>query len=82
MPQVDRRVAKGRAERLRAAAADRRRAWLAGLVGSAQPVLVENGGKGHSDGFAPVQVEGAQRGQAGPVAITASDGERLLGAWA
>ena len=38
------------------------RAWLDGLIGTTQRVLIENNGKGHSDGFAPVLVAGADRG--------------------
>jgi 2-keto-4-pentenoate hydratase len=50
---------KARASRLRNAAAERRTRWLRGLVGSNQPVLIENHGKGHADNFAPVEVQDA-----------------------
>lgn len=56
MPQVDRATVKARAARLRAACADRRAAWLAGLVGTTQSVLVERSGlAGHAENFAPVR---------------------------
>ncbi len=80
MPQVEREIVKARAARLREAAAARRIAWLDGLIGSSQRVLVENRGKGHSDGFAPVLVEGAARGEIRDVRITARAGEHLVGA--
>jgi threonylcarbamoyladenosine tRNA methylthiotransferase MtaB len=79
MPQVERETVKTRAARLRETAAARRNAWLGSLVGSSQRVLVENHGKGHSDGFAPVLVEGAGRGETRRVQITARDGDHLVG---
>ena len=81
MPQVGETI-KARAARLREAAADRRAAWLDRLVGTRQPVLIENNAKGHSNGFAPVRVEGAQRGDRGTARIVGRDGDHLLGAWA
>ncbi|MFL6787875.1 MAG: MiaB/RimO family radical SAM methylthiotransferase [Sphingomicrobium sp.] len=62
MPQLPRDVVKARAARLRETAANRRTRWLDGLVGTEQRILVENGGKGHSDSFAPVHVAG-ERGE-------------------
>src|SRR6478672_3213716 len=43
MPQLPRELVKTRAARLRDAAAVRRGRWLDGLVGTTQPVLMENG---------------------------------------
>jgi threonylcarbamoyladenosine tRNA methylthiotransferase MtaB len=80
MPQVEREIVKTRAARLREAAAARRSAWLDGLIGSTQHVLIESPGKGHSDGFAPVLVEGAERGEVREVRIIARDGDHLIGA--
>jgi threonylcarbamoyladenosine tRNA methylthiotransferase MtaB len=82
MPQVSREVAKARAARLREAAAERRAGWLDSLVGTHQPVLVESGGKGHADNFAPVIVDGASRGQSGVVRIVGRDGDRLTALFA
>ena len=53
--------------------------WLDDQVGTVQPVLVENHGKGHSDSFAPVMVEGAARGRVGWARITGRSGEHLVG---
>jgi threonylcarbamoyladenosine tRNA methylthiotransferase MtaB len=79
MPQLDRETVKARAARLREVAAARRTAWLEGLVGSRQRVLIESEGKGHSDGFAPVFVPGARRGDLAVARITAHDGGGLAG---
>ena len=81
MPQLPRETIKARAARLREAAEARRSAWLGGLVGSAQRVLIEAGGKGHSDGFAPVLVAGGRRGDMGVARITGRDGGSLVGAF-
>lgn len=54
MPQVPREVVKARAADLRARAAQRRAAWLAGLVGETLPVLAERGGTGYAPNYAPV----------------------------
>ena len=82
MPQLAREVVKARAARLRAAASERRSRWLDGLKGSTQPTLIENNGKGHSDSFAPVAINGATRGQAGEARITGRDGDQLRAVWA
>jgi threonylcarbamoyladenosine tRNA methylthiotransferase MtaB len=82
MPQVEREIVKARAARLREAAAARRGAWLDGLAGTAQRVLVENNARGHSDNFAPVLVEGAARGDVGDARIAGRDGDHLVGAFA
>ena len=54
MPQLSREVVKARAADLRARAAARRAAWLAGLVGETLPVLAERGGTGYAPNYAPV----------------------------
>jgi threonylcarbamoyladenosine tRNA methylthiotransferase MtaB len=82
MPQVEREIVKARAARLREAAAARRSAWLDGLVGTTQRVLIENNAKGHSDAFAPVRVDGAARGDTGETHITGRDGDHLIGVFA
>jgi threonylcarbamoyladenosine tRNA methylthiotransferase MtaB len=83
MPQLAPELVKARAARLREAASERRQSWLKGLVGSLQPVLIESEtGHGHSDAFAPVQIEGARRGQTGMAQITGSDGKTLQAVWA
>lgn len=54
MPQVDREAVKARAAALRARAATRRAAWLAGLVGESLPVLAERDGTGYAPHYARV----------------------------
>ncbi len=78
MPQVDPKIAKERARRLRAASARRRAGWLEGLVGTRQKVLVEKGGRGHAESFAPVRLTGAGEGIV-EVEITAFDNDSLIG---
>jgi threonylcarbamoyladenosine tRNA methylthiotransferase MtaB len=56
MPQVPPALVKARARRLREACAARKAAWLAGLVGTRQRVLIERHGVGHAENFAPVRV--------------------------
>jgi threonylcarbamoyladenosine tRNA methylthiotransferase MtaB len=65
MPQVAHSAIKDRAARLRAACATRREAWLAGLVGTQQRILVERSGRaGHAENFAPVALpDSAQPGE-------------------
>ena len=82
MPQVDPAIVKARAARLRDAAASRRSAWLERLIGTTQRVLVENNARGHSNGFAPVRIDGAARGEIGDAAIAGRDGDLLIGAFA
>jgi len=79
MPQLAREVVKARAARLRQASEERRTRWLESLVGSTQRVLVESGGKAHTDAFAPVTVAGAQRGSVAMVRIPRREGDHLVG---
>lgn len=82
MPQLSREVVSARAARLRRAAVERRADWLDGLVGSVQHVLIENGGKGHADNFAPVAVEGSARGDEGLARIIGRNADQLTAVWA
>ena len=79
MPQLAHELVKARAARLRWAAADRRARWLDSLVGSAQQMLVEGDGNGHADNFAPVAVEGAERGEIIQVRVTGRTNDCLTG---
>jgi threonylcarbamoyladenosine tRNA methylthiotransferase MtaB len=79
MPQLPREIVKARAKRLREVAAARRACWLDSLVGTNQRMLVEGDGTGHSDNFAPVKVEGRQRGEIIEVRLTGHDGTHLTG---
>ncbi|WP_066652407.1 MULTISPECIES: tRNA (N(6)-L-threonylcarbamoyladenosine(37)-C(2))-methylthiotransferase MtaB [Sphingomonas] len=90
MPQVAVEVRKARAALLREAAARRRTAWLATLVGSSQQVLVERPGtRGHAANFAEVtlppqpdraELVGPQAGIAQPPFFFSSGRRRQDGA--
>ena len=82
MPQLSAELVKARAARLRAAASERRSRWFDSLVGTTQPLLIENNGKGHTDSFAPVLIEGAARGESGVGRITGREADRLMAVWA
>jgi threonylcarbamoyladenosine tRNA methylthiotransferase MtaB len=56
MPLVPPPVVRERARRLREACAARKSAWLEGLVGTRQRVLIERDGCGHAENFAPVRM--------------------------
>jgi threonylcarbamoyladenosine tRNA methylthiotransferase MtaB len=56
MPQLPPTLVKQRARQLREACARRKAAWLQGLVGTRQKVLVEKNGVGHAENFAPVRL--------------------------
>jgi threonylcarbamoyladenosine tRNA methylthiotransferase MtaB len=79
MPQLERETVKARAARLRQAAEERRLRWLDGQVGTRQTVLIENGEKGHSDGFAPIRIARSKRGDLGTARITGRSEESLIG---
>ncbi|MEO6248990.1 MAG: radical SAM protein [Sphingomicrobium sp.] len=79
MPQVEREIVKARAARLRARAAERRSEWLTSLVGTRQPVLIENKERGHSDGFAPIIIAGSARGESGVARVTGLADGQLVG---
>ena len=62
MPQVPAPVAKERARRLREASSRRKAAWLQGLIGTYQKVLVERkDGRGHAGNFAHVKIVRSSR---------------------
>ena len=82
MPQLAREVVKARAARLREAALERRLRWMQGLVGSTMGVMIENNGKGHSDGFAPIAIAGTSRGEIGKARVTGRLGDHLTAEWA
>jgi threonylcarbamoyladenosine tRNA methylthiotransferase MtaB len=82
MPQLPRDIVKARANRLREAAAERRARWLQNLVGTIHPALIEGEGKGHTDNFALIAVEGAKRADTGQVRITGRLGDQLTAVWA
>ncbi|GGB34625.1 tRNA (N(6)-L-threonylcarbamoyladenosine(37)-C(2))-methylthiotransferase MtaB [Sphingomonas metalli] len=81
MPQVAPAVRRERAARLREAAARRRQAWLASMIGSEQAVLVERPGtRGHAGNFADVHLAApAEPGAIVRVRIDAAMPHHLIG---
>ena len=78
MPQVDGRVIKDRARRLRAngqAALQRR---LSSDAGTTRSVLIESATQGRTEHFVPVAVAGGIPGAVHALRMTGHDGERLL----
>lgn len=79
MPQVRGDVRKERAARLRALGEQAAISHLDNLVGSTQPVLVEQRGVGRTPSFAEVRIaETLPVGQIVPVSLAARDGLRLV----
>jgi threonylcarbamoyladenosine tRNA methylthiotransferase MtaB len=78
MPQVDGRIIKERAKRLRATgeAAFQRR--LASEVGMTRQVLIESPTQGRTEHFMPVAVEGGRAGDVRALKVSGHDGARLL----
>jgi threonylcarbamoyladenosine tRNA methylthiotransferase MtaB len=80
MPQVPRAVVQERAARLREAGAAALARALAARVGTPAQVLVERPGFGRSEHYAPVEIGAASPGEVLRVKITASTGDKLVGA--
>lgn len=82
MPQLDRAMIRARAAELRAAAEARRAAWLNGLVGSIQSMLVENDGlTGHAENYAKISLRtpsGHAPNTLLPVRIMGVEGNTLM----
>lgn len=81
MPQVEPEVRRERAGVLRTRAAERKAAWLKGLAGTVQEVLVERpGDRGHGPGFAEVRLTmPAPRGEVVAVRIASATNTHLVG---
>jgi threonylcarbamoyladenosine tRNA methylthiotransferase MtaB len=77
MPQVAGAVRKDRAARLRAAGEDALGRFLANRVGRVEQVLVERGGMGRTEAFAPFHIEGVMPAVGSVVAVR---GDRVANA--
>ncbi len=77
MPQLDRRLVKERAAALREHGARRLRAHMQGEVGRRRDVLAERGGRGRTEHFTPVRIEGVAAGEIVAATITGHDGKTL-----
>ena len=82
MPQLDRAVVKDRAARLRAAATRALHGFLDSLVGEEHEAVQESGGRARLGNFAPVRLagDGVEPGAVIRVALTAREGDSLIGA--
>ena len=78
MPQVESRVIKERARRLRDAGEAALRRRLESEIGATRQVLVESATQGRTEHFLPVAVHGEMPGEVRRFAIRGSDGARLI----
>jgi threonylcarbamoyladenosine tRNA methylthiotransferase MtaB len=77
MPQLDRRLVKERAARLRATGHMLHQSHLDGMVGTRQWLLVENNGLAHTENFTLVAAPGLPPRALVPVEITGHNGKHL-----
>ena len=79
MPQVPGAIRKERAARLRAAGDLALSRLFSAMSGTTQRVLVEAGGRGHAENFAPVEIDSGRRGEIASFRITGQRDRRLTG---
>ncbi|TDQ61758.1 threonylcarbamoyladenosine tRNA methylthiotransferase MtaB [Maritalea mobilis] len=78
MPQVDKKVAKDRAAKLRALGEQQFDAFCASQMGDTKSVLIERDNLGRTEQFVPIRVEGAP-GEILDVKVTGQDQHGLIG---
>ncbi len=78
MPQVDGRIVKERARRLRVTGGAALQRRLAFDVGSERQVLIESATQGRTEHFVPVAISGMNQGEVRSLRATSHDGARLL----
>ncbi|EJM99841.1 tRNA (N(6)-L-threonylcarbamoyladenosine(37)-C(2))-methylthiotransferase MtaB [Phyllobacterium sp. YR531] len=78
MPQMNRRIIKDRAARLRSAGDVAYENHLRSLVGTRQKILIEHDGIGRTEGFTLVGVDAGAAGTIIERNITGHDGDKLL----
>ncbi|MCR6733775.1 MAG: tRNA (N(6)-L-threonylcarbamoyladenosine(37)-C(2))-methylthiotransferase MtaB [Afipia sp.] len=78
MPQVDGRVIRERAKRLRTHGEAALRRRLASEIGATRQVLIESATQGRTEHFVPVAIAGDIQGAVRTLRIAGHDGERLL----
>ena len=79
MPQIPRKLARERTQRLREAGEQQFAALCRTRLGAIERVLVERGGRGRTEHFIPVRIADAEPGELVEMAITAMDGDGLIG---
>ena len=81
MPQLPKALRKERAARLRTAGDAASAAFLQSRIGAAATALIEKGGRGRTEHYAPIRIDTpAEPGALVDVRITAVDGDTLVGA--
>jgi threonylcarbamoyladenosine tRNA methylthiotransferase MtaB len=78
MPQVDGRVVKARAKRLRATGEAALKRRLDSEVGTTRQVLIESATQGRTEHFVPMAIAGGVPGEVRALSATNHDGARLL----
>lgn len=78
MPQLDRRLVKERAARLRETGERLAQAHLASMTGTRQIVLAERGGLAHTENFTSVRTPDMAPGTFAEVTISGHDGKHLI----
>jgi len=78
MPQVDGRVVKERARRLRATGETALRRRLDAEIGATRAVLIESATQGRTEHFVPVAISDGVAGEVRAMMMTGHDGARLL----
>jgi threonylcarbamoyladenosine tRNA methylthiotransferase MtaB len=78
MPQLDRKLVKDRAARLRAAGDAAYRRHLASLAGIKQRILVEREGIGRTEGFTLAAIDAGRPGEIVEARVAGDDGEKLI----
>ncbi|MCO5132390.1 MAG: tRNA (N(6)-L-threonylcarbamoyladenosine(37)-C(2))-methylthiotransferase MtaB [Xanthobacteraceae bacterium] len=78
MPQVDGRVIKDRAKRLREAGEAALRRRLETEIGATRSVLIESATQGRTEHFMPVAISDGVPGEVRTMTITGHDGARLI----
>ncbi|MBN9042134.1 MAG: tRNA (N(6)-L-threonylcarbamoyladenosine(37)-C(2))-methylthiotransferase MtaB [Rhizobiales bacterium 62-47] len=77
MPQVDGRVIKARAKRLRVTGEAALRRRLGSEIGATRQVLIESATQGRTEHFVPVAIAGGVTGEVRAMTIAGHDGARL-----
>ncbi len=78
MPQVNGNAIKERAKRLRATGEVALQRRLASEVGATRHVLIESASQGRTEHFVPVAIAGETPGAVRRLAISGTDGVRLI----
>lgn len=81
MPQVNGNIIKERAQQLRAKITEKQQIFKLDLIGSAQKILAERGGKsGYAENFAHIRLDRTvPEGQIIPVTVAAIEGDTIIG---